>query len=50
MIDPSIQAIEDASCLRTEQKRDILYSNAARLMRLGEVQIQAHHQWGRQRR
>jgi predicted TIM-barrel fold metal-dependent hydrolase len=47
VIEPAIQAIEDATFLSAEQKRDILYNNAARFLRLSEVQIKAHHQWRR---
>lgn len=47
IIEPSIRAIEDAPFLNAEQKRDILYNNAARFLRLSEAQIKAHHQWGR---
>ena len=39
----AIKAIESADFLTTEQKRDILYNNAARFLRLSEEQIAAHH-------
>jgi predicted TIM-barrel fold metal-dependent hydrolase len=42
-IGEAIKAIETASFLTTSQKRDILYNNAARFLRLTEAQIAAHH-------
>lgn len=36
LIEPSIAIIEEAPFLSEEQKRDILYNNAARFLRLGE--------------
>lgn len=44
IIEPSIQAIEDAPFLSQAQKRDILYNNAARFLRLGTEVIARHHQ------
>lgn len=38
-----IEAIESASFLSDEQKRDILYNNAARFLRLTEDEIKEHH-------
>lgn len=38
-----IEAIESASFLSEEQKRDILYNNAARFLRLTDVEIKEHH-------
>ena len=40
----AIEAIESASFLTDEQKRDIFYNNAARFLRLSEEEIAAHHQ------
>ena len=42
-IDIAIQAIEAATFLSPEQKRDIFYGNAARFLRLSEAQIARHH-------
>ena len=39
----SIQAIESAPFLSEAQKRDILYNNAARFLRLGDAEIARHH-------
>lgn len=47
VIEPSIQAIEEASFLSAGQKRDIFYNNAARFLRLTPAQIEAHHALGR---
>jgi predicted TIM-barrel fold metal-dependent hydrolase len=43
VIEPSIQAIEDAPFLTPAQKRDILYNNAARFLRLSKEEIARHH-------
>lgn len=43
IIEPSIQAIEEAPFLTKEQKRDIFYNNAARFLRLGKEEIARHH-------
>ncbi len=43
VIEPSIEAIEQAPFLTREQKRDILYNNAARFLRLTPEQIARHH-------
>lgn len=43
IIEPSIAIIEEAPFLSAEQKRDILYHNAARFLRLGEDQVARHH-------
>lgn len=43
VIEPAIAAIEEAPFLSDEQKRDILYNNAARFLRLSEEQIAQHH-------
>ena len=43
IIEPSIRAIEDAPFLTEAQKRDILYNNAARFLRLSKDEIARHH-------
>lgn len=43
IIEPSIEAIEQAPFLTEAQKRDILYNNAARFLRLTPEQIARHH-------
>ena len=43
VIEPSIAAINDAPFLSDKQKRDILYNNAARFLRLSEETIASHH-------
>ena len=43
VIERSIQAIESAPFLSEAQKRDILYNNAARFLRLSEADIARHH-------
>lgn len=43
VIEPSIAVIEEAPFLSEEQKRDILYNNAARFLRLSEEAIARHH-------
>jgi uncharacterized protein len=47
VIEPAIAAIEEAPFLSEAQKRDILYFNAARFLRLGAGEIEAHHARGR---
>jgi predicted TIM-barrel fold metal-dependent hydrolase len=42
-ISMGIEAIESASFLSQEEKRDILYNNAARFLRLSDEVINAHH-------
>ena len=42
-IERGIKVIEDASFLSDDEKRDILYSNAARFLRLTEDDIARHH-------
>lgn len=42
-IPTAIESITQADFLTEEQKRDILYNNAARFLRLTEEQIAAHH-------
>jgi hypothetical protein len=43
VIDRGIDAIEDAPFLNAEQKRDILYNNAVRFLRLPAVDVARHH-------
>lgn len=43
VIGENIEAIEAADFLTENQKRDILYNNAARFLRLSDSQIAAHH-------
>lgn len=43
VIEPAIAIIEEAPFLSEEQKRDILYNNAARFLRLSEEEIARHH-------
>jgi len=42
-IEIAIESIESADFLSAEQKRDILYNNAARFLRLSEAEIARHH-------
>lgn len=44
LIERSIAVIEEAPFLSEEQKRDILYNNAARFLRLSEEEIARHHE------
>ncbi len=43
LIEVALRAIEDAPFLSEDQKRDILYNNAARFLRLDEAEIARHH-------
>ncbi len=43
VIERSIAIIQEAPFLTSQQKRDILYNNAARFLRLSEEEIQRHH-------
>lgn len=43
VIGETIEAIEAADFLTEKQKRDILYNNAARFLRLSDEQIAVHH-------
>lgn len=43
IITPAVRAIEDAPFLTDAQKRDILYNNAARFLRLSQETIDRHH-------
>jgi len=42
-IPQAVEAIESASFLTDEQKRDIFYNNAARFLRLSDEEIARHH-------
>jgi predicted TIM-barrel fold metal-dependent hydrolase len=43
VIEPAIRSIEEAPFLSETQKRDILYNNAARFLRLDKATIDRHH-------
>jgi len=43
LIEVALRAIEEAPYLDAQQKRDILYHNAARFLRLDEAEIARHH-------
>lgn len=43
LIEASIEVIEEAPFLTTTQKRDVLYNNAARFLRLSKETIAQHH-------
>lgn len=43
LIEQAIRSIEDAPFLSEAQKRDVLYHNAARFLRLSEAEIASHH-------
>lgn len=43
VIERAIARIEEASFLSDQQKRDILYNNAARFLRLSKEQVAQHH-------
>lgn len=43
VIEPAIKVIEEAPFLTPAQKRDILYNNAARFLRLSKEEIARHH-------
>jgi len=47
VIERSIAVIEEAPFLNERQKRDILYNNAARFLRLSDEEIARHHGVGR---
>jgi predicted TIM-barrel fold metal-dependent hydrolase len=47
VIERSVKVIEDAPFLSAQQKRDILYNNAARFLRLTPEQIAAHRELGK---
>lgn len=44
VVEPAIAAIEAAPFLSEPQKRDILYHNAARFLRLSQAEIARHHE------
>lgn len=43
VIERAIQVIESAAFLTEQQKRDVLYNNAARFLRLSDAEIARHH-------
>ena len=43
MIEYAIGVVEQAPALTADQKRDILYNNAARFLRLSQAEIDRHH-------
>jgi hypothetical protein len=43
VIERAVAVIEEAPFLSQEQKRDILYNNAARFLRLTDEEIAKHH-------
>ena len=43
VIERGIETIELAPFLKPDQKRDILYNNAARFLRLTEEEMARHH-------
>ena len=50
VIERAVKVIEDAPDLDAKQKRDILYNNAARFLRLTPEQMEAHRRLGRESR
>jgi hypothetical protein len=46
VIEPSIRAIEEAPFLTADQKRAILYDNAARFLRLSDETMARHRSLG----
>lgn len=48
VIERAVNVIEQAPFLSAEQKRDILYNNAARFLRLSPEEIARHHKIGKQ--
>lgn len=44
-IESCIDTIDSADFLSRDQKRDVLYNNAARFLRLSEEEIARHHEW-----
>jgi uncharacterized protein len=40
----AVAVIEEAPFLSSEEKRDILYNNAARFLRLSQEEIARHHE------
>jgi predicted TIM-barrel fold metal-dependent hydrolase len=49
VIERSVRVIEEAPFLSAQRKRDILYNNAARFLRLTPEQIAAHRKLGQGR-
>ena len=43
VIERSIRTVEEAQFLGEQEKRDILYNNAARFLRLSDEEIARHH-------
>jgi predicted TIM-barrel fold metal-dependent hydrolase len=43
VVERALEVIESAPFLSDAQKRNILYNNAARFLRLSDAQIAAHH-------
>ena len=43
LIDAGVRSLEAAPFLNARQKRDILYNNAARFLRLSTTEIARHH-------
>ena len=43
VLEPAVATIADAPFLTETQKRDILYNNAARFLRLSEDEVARHH-------
>ena len=43
MIERAIRTVEEAPFLNDQQKRDILYNNAARFLRLSPAEMDRHH-------
>ena len=43
LIDEAVRSINAASFLTRQQKRDILYNNAARFLRLTDAEVARHH-------
>ena len=43
VIERSVEIIEEAPFLNAQQKRDIMYNNAARFLKLSDEEIQRHH-------
>ena len=48
VIEHSINIIKEAPFLSGKQKRNILYNNAARFLRLSDAEIKRHHEMGKQ--
>jgi hypothetical protein len=48
VIERAVAVIQEAPFLSMDQKRDILYNNAARFLRLSDQEIARHHGQGAQ--